>query len=210
MSLPDPIASAALDAQVIKPVFFAYLDFNGDPIRANSSGADVIVTGTGDPDLDCHTFIGVRPDLVSVSSVSVREGGSDSVTAEISGLPGVDDETLALISDRANYQGRPARLWRVIRDARNVQKGAFQPYYTGYMVALDVGGSASMQKISVTIETYLAAFSRASNRTYLDQERYDPGDLSARAALGIANGTTGATVAPTGYGGGGRNQQSVL
>lgn len=189
MSLPDPIAAAALDAQVIKPVFFAFLDFLDDPVMANSSGADVTIGNAGDPDLTDKTFIGVRPDLVSVSPVAVREGGSDTVTAKISGLPGLDDDTLATIADPSNWQGRPARLWRVIRNAQNVQQGAFQSYYTGYMVALDIAGSASSQTIRVTIETYLAAFSRGSGRTYLDQERYDPGDLSARAALGIANGT---------------------
>lgn len=188
MSLPDATAAAALDAQVIKPVFFAFLDFLGDPVRANSSGADVTIGGADDPDLDGQTFRGVRPDLVTVSPVAVKEGGSNTVTAEISGLPGLDDETLATIADPANWQGRPARLWRVIRNAQNVQQGAFQAYYTGYMVALDLGGSAASQTISVTIETYLAAFSRGSGRTYLDQQRYDPGDESARAALGIANG----------------------
>jgi hypothetical protein len=39
------------------------------------------------------------------------------------------------------------------------------------------------------IESYLAALTSASNRTYLDQERYDAGDLSARAAIAIANGS---------------------
>lgn len=188
MSLPDTTASSALDADHIKPLFFAFLDIDGDPVRANSSGRDLTPTGTGDPDLDGQTFIGVSHRFVSISPVSVREGGSESVTAELSGLPEIDAETLEQIADPANWQGRPARLWRIIRNASNVQQGAFQAYYTGYMVALDVAGDPSSQLIRVTIETYLAAFSRASNRTYLDQERYDPGDFSARAALGIANG----------------------
>lgn len=205
MSLPDATAAAALDGD-IRPVFFAFLDFVDDPIRANSSGFELTPTGTGDPDLDDHPFLGVSHKFVSVSPVSVREGGSESVTAEISGLPGIDDDTLAQIDDPANWQGRPARLWRMIRDSANVQQGALQAYYTGYMVALDQVGSPESQTIRVTIETYLAAFSRASNRSYLDQERYDSGDLSARAAIGIANGGTGnpnATVATGGRSGGG-------
>ena len=206
MSLPDATASEALGGD-IRPVFFAFLDFADDPIRANSSGFELTPNGTGDPDLDDHPFLGVSHKFVSVSPVSVREGGSDAVTAEISGLPGIDADTLAQIDDPANWQGRPARLWRMIRDSANVQQGALQAYYTGYMVALDQVGSPESQTIRVTIETYLAAFSRASDRCYLDQERYGPGGLSARAAIGIANGGTGnpkASVRTGGsYGGGG-------
>ncbi|MFN3474091.1 MAG: hypothetical protein ACK4ZW_08605 [Blastomonas sp.] len=204
MSLPDSTAAAALDAAVIKPVWFAYLDIDGDPVRCNTSGADITVTGTGDPDLDDMTFIGISGDLVDVSPVSVREGGSESVTAELSGIASLDVETLTQLGDPANWQGRPARLWRTIRNAANVQQGGFQAYYTGYMTALDHLGDESGQTIRVTIETYLVAFSAASNRTYLDQERYDSGDLSARAAISIANGISqnpGATVGMGSVGG---------
>jgi hypothetical protein len=108
---------------------------------------------------------------------------------------------LTTIGNRANWQGRVARLWRVIRDGQNVQQGGFQHYYTGYMTALNIEGSGETQTITVTIETYLAAFSAASNSTYLDQERYDAGDLSARAAIAIANGISGnPLVANTGSG----------
>lgn len=201
MSLPDSTAAAALDAQIVKPVWFAYFDIDGDPVRANTSGRDWTPSGTGDDDLDGQLFTGIGAAFVNISSVQVREGGSESVTAELSGLPGIDDETLATIGDRANWQGRVARLWRVIRNAANVQQGGYQAYYTGYMTALDIGGNDQGQIIRVTIETYLAAFRAASNRTYLDQERYDSGDLSARAAISIANGIN-ANPATAGTGGG--------
>ncbi len=165
MSVPDPTAAAALDGEVIKPVFFAWLDIVGDEVRANSSGHDITPTGTGDDELDDELFIGIGHMFVDISSVKVSDQGTESVTATLSGLPEIDSETFDLISDPANWQGRLARLWRVIRDAQNVQQGGFQPYYTGYMTALEVGGDDSGQKITVTIETYLAAFSAAPNRT---------------------------------------------
>ena len=206
MNRLDAIASGALSAEIVKPVWLAYLDIFGDPVRANSSGADMTITGTGDVDMDGHQFIGISHSFVDISAVSARQGGSNTVTATLSGIAGLDADTLALIGDKANWQGRPARLWRIIRNAANVQQGAVQHYYTGYMTALTIGAQPDQQSITVSIETYLAAFSQASNRTYLDQERYDPGDLSARASIAIANGNTGNPITggtPTGSSGGG-------
>ena len=198
MSLPDSTHAAALDAEVIKPVFFAWLDIDGDPVRANTSGADITPTGTGDPDLDGHLFVGISATFVDIGSVRYAPGGSESVTAQLSGIPGVDDDTLALLADPANWRGRDARLWRIVRNAANVQQGGFHAYYTGKMTALKHAGSVASQTITVTIESYLAVFSQASNRTYLDQERYDAGDLSGRATIAVANGNYSNAVTRTG------------
>ena len=201
MSLPDATHAAALDAEVIKPVWFAYLDILGDPVLANTSGADITPTGTGDPDLDGIEYTGITGDVVEISPVKIKPGGSDTVTASLSGIQGLDDDALALLADPANWQGRDARLWRIVRNAANEQQGGFHAYYTGKMVALSHSGSIDGQTLRVTIESYLAVFSEASNRTYLDQARFDPGDESARASIAIANGNYGN--APTNGGGGG-------
>ena len=204
MSLPDSTAAAALEAEVIKPVFFAWLNIVGDEVRANSSGHDITPTATGDDDLDDNLFIGIGASFVDISSIKVSDQGTESVSAQLSGIPELDEDTLNTLGDPANWQGRIARLWRVIRNASNVQQGGFQPYYTGYMTSLEVGGDDSGQTITVTIETYLAAFSSAPNRTYLDQGRYDAGDESPQAAIAIANGVSGANGnTPTGGGSGG-------
>lgn len=188
MSLPDASHSAALDEEVIRPVWFAFLDILGDPVHANSSGANITPNGTDDPDLDGIEYLGISARFVDVSSVKVQDGGSDSVTAQLSGIEGLDDEDLALLANPANWRGRDARLWRIIRDEHGTQQGGFHAYYTGKMVALTHGGNADGQTLRVTIESYLAVFSEASGRSYLDQSRYDPGDESARASIAIANG----------------------
>jgi hypothetical protein len=190
MSRMDTAAAAALGAQVIRPVFFAYLDILGDPLRANTSGASITITGTPDPDLN-QTFDGLDPTIVDIGPVRMKDGGSDAVSAKLSGIVQLDEALLNILGDPANWQGRTARLWRMIRDANGTQQGAIQHYYTGYMIALEIGGSPEGQTIEITIESYLAAFSQASNRTYLDQASFDPGDLSARAAIAIANGISG-------------------
>ena len=191
MSLPDAGQVAALDDPVIKPVFFAWLDIDTDPIRANTSGKDITPSGTGDTDLDGFEFIGISGQFVDISAVSYRQGGSESVTAQLSGIPGLDDDTLALIDDRANWSGRDARLWRIVRDSSNVQQGGYHAYYTGKMTGLTHTGSGENQVLQVTIEGYLSVFSAPSNNTYLSQTRYDSGDLSPQAAIAIANGDYG-------------------
>lgn len=199
MSLPDATAAAQLDRDVVKPVYFAFLDFVGSPVRANSSGADVTIAGSGQADLDGE-YIGVDPRFVSISSVKVSPGGGDTVTARLSGIRGLDDDDRALLADPANWQTRVIRLWRLIRDADNVQQGGIQHYHTGYMMGLAHIGSASSLSIEITTEGYLASSVDPSNRSYLDQEQFDELDLSPRAALAIANGNM-SSVLTSGAGG---------
>lgn len=189
MSLPDAAAAAALDKDVVKPVWFVFCDFVGDPLRANSSGQNLSVEGSGLPDFD-GTYLGVDHRFVSISPVKVTPGGNDTVTARLSGIRGLDDDDRAMLANPGNWQGRVVRMWRMIRNAANVQQGGIQHYYTGYMMGLTHVGNAAGLTIELTIESYLAAFSQASHRTYLDQELFDEGDLSGRAALAIANGNT--------------------
>ena len=89
----------------------------------------------------------------------------------------------------------------MIRNEAGAQVGAIQHYYTGYMTSLGINGDPQEQSIELAIEGYIAAFGAASNRSYLDQELFDPGDLSARAAIAIANGVSGSPLTnntPTG------------
>lgn len=214
MSRPDATAAAALDAQTIRPVFFAFLDFDGDPVRANTSGRTIELTGTGNVDLDGFTFDGVDPSVVDIGPVRMKEGGSETVRVKLSGLVGIDDAILAAIGDEANWMGRVAQLWRMIRDEHGTQAGAIQHYYTGYMTAASIAGDPKSQTIELSIESYLAALTDASNRTYLSQADFDPGDQSARAAIALANGVSGSQLlgnVPTpgvGGGGGGDNFSS--
>jgi hypothetical protein len=216
VSRPDAEATAALDAAVIRPVFFCYLDIVGDPLRACTAGRSFSFSGTGDIDLDGFTFDGIDPTVVDIGPVRNKDGGADAVTAKLSGIVALDADLLNIIGNKANWQGRTARLWRMIRDENGNQRGAAQHYYTGWMTSLAIGGSPESQTINLTIESYLAAFSKASGRTYLDQDTFDPGDQSARAAIAVANGMSGSplvsntpTQVPAG-GGGMSNRMEAL
>ena len=194
----DAPAIAQLDAEIIKPRWYGWLDILGDPVRATTGPANVTFpSNTGDPDLNNQTFEAWHPDLVDVSEVKLQAGGGGTVTASVSGLIIDDNVLLNVIGNPLNWQGRVARFWMGVHNQANVQQGAVVPYYGGFMSSLEINGQPSVngqsgtQAITVMIESFTASWSRGSGRTYMDQEKYDPLDLSAAAALAAANGGTG-------------------
>lgn len=186
---PDTDASAALAERVRRPVTFCWLDILGDVVRVTDAPYSFTFAGTGDEDLDGFTFEAVDPRVVSVGAVKAKEGGTDTVTLKLSGLIGIDGELMNQIGDKANWQGRDARLWKAMLDPDElIRIGAIWSYYTGYMSVPRIMGDQTSQTISLELESYLAFFGQASGRTYLDQQQYDAGDLSAELAIAIANG----------------------
>jgi len=183
----DPAAVNYLDhGEALKPVFYAWLDILGDPIRATTAGFSVQLTATGDTELD-GVYQGIDPEVVNISEVMHQEGGSQTVTASLSGLLLPDNELLNTIGDRTNWQGRVARLWVQIRDENGNTRGAIAPYYTGYMNAIEIHPSPDGQTIEVQIENYLVSLNEATGRTWMSQSIYDAGDTSASATLASAN-----------------------
>ncbi|MFS0736928.1 hypothetical protein ABC347_07750 [Sphingomonas sp. 1P06PA] len=189
MAGPDTTAIAAL-AGDIRPAFFCWLDIDGDPVRVTTWGSDVTFSGTGDDDLDGYTFEAIDPRLVEVGELREQEGGQETLTATLSGIIGPDSDLLNLLGDPASWRLRTARLWQAVRNMGGVQQGAVWPYYTGRMTSFIIDGDDATQTVSLSIESYLAALSAPSRRTYLDAAQFDAGDQSARAAIAIANGTS--------------------
>src|SRR3546814_8113152 len=113
MARPDASASAALAAAVIKPAFIGFLDIVGDPVRVTTWGASLTFSGTGDPDLDGYTYSAIDPQLVDIGPVKQAEGGSDTVTAALSGLIAVDSDLMTLIGNPANWRGRDRKSTRL-------------------------------------------------------------------------------------------------
>jgi hypothetical protein len=183
----DNTAKAALEGSVIAPAFFIFLDIEDDPIRITTFGANVTVTGNADAELN-GTYIAVDHRVLDISSVSHSDGGSDTVTVDLSGLVTIDSQLLSDIGDQSKWRGRPIRLWFRLHDEANAPQGAFVPYYTGFASAVEIHPSPKSQVIRLKVENYLAAFNQASNRSYLNQKDYDPSDTSASASIAAANG----------------------
>jgi hypothetical protein len=194
MAGPDASAIAALRSYTapVIPIYVGYLDILGDPIRVTTAPGSIPFTGTGDADLDGFTFSAVDPEFISVSPVTMKEGGADTVTCTLSGMVGVDTGLLNQIGNKANWQGRVARLWQLQLNEDLTQVGAVWPWFTGYMTVPKIVGDKTTQTISLEIESYLSFIRTASGRSYLNQADYDSGDLSAAASIACANGQTAA------------------
>lgn len=188
MSRLDATAATYVDGnQYIRPVNFIFMDFVGDILRANDSGINLTVAGQTDADLN-GTYDGVTADFASMSPVKVGAGGSDTVSVRLSGIKTLDDTTLDTIGDETKWKGRVCKIWRLVWNQSNVGQGAYEHYYTGYMVDLLIAGTPNDQFIEISIENYLAAYTAPSMRTYLSQRDFDPGDASGEATQSIANG----------------------
>jgi hypothetical protein len=183
----DGTAAAFVEAnQVIRPVHFVFMDFLGDPLRANDSGMTIVISGQADANLNGQ-YDGLTGEVAEISSVRVGVGGSDTVTARLSGLQELDADMLNIIGDESKWKGRLCQMWRIVWDQNNASQGAYQHFYTGYMVDVIMGGGADEQFIEVSIENYLTAYVNPSNRTYLSQHEFDAGDLSGTVTPGLPN-----------------------
>lgn len=192
---PDATALAALNQPVIRPRWFAYLDFLGDPVRATTWVAPVTFTGTGDADLDGFTFDPLRDDLVQVGEPQYSANGSETLPLLLSGLTGPNSDLLNIMGDETKWRGRDVRLWQLVVDDAGAQQGVVWSYYTGWMSSMSIAGDKSGQTIAVDVEAYLATLTPASNRTYLDAAYFDAADTSAAAAISALNSANGAASA---------------
>lgn len=194
MSFLDALHAAALDAPVIRPRYFAFLDILGGAVRVTNLpfSIEFAPDETGDEDLDGYVFEALDHRLTGVSDIQYKEGGADTVSITLAGMVGVDDELLTLIGDKTNWQGRLCRLWRVMLDAEDKPIGGYWSFFTGYMSVPKIVGDRGSQAMVIDVETYLSFLTAPSNRSYLNQSDYDPEDLSAEASIAVANGTSGA------------------
>lgn len=206
----DATTQAALEASVVYWRALIYADIENDPLRATTGLYDKTISGSGDAELD-GTYESYSHQVIDVGAVRHNETGSDTVAVTLNGIlvnldpvlerdgdPIYDryaesvlvrtSDLLNTIGDKMRWQGRSARLWFYCVDENETQIGSIIPYYTGYMNDIMIAGSPDEQRIVLTIENYLASLSGSQNKTYMMQNLYDAGDLSANATLGAANG----------------------
>jgi len=224
----DATTQNALASQVLNWRMLIYADVDGDVLRATSGLYDKVVVGSGDFELD-GTYESYDHNLLEVGAVRHNESGSETVSISLGGLlvnlafiqerddsliydrfgalvQGRVTDFLNTIGDRSRWQGRAARLWFYCVDENETQIGSIIPYYTGYMNDITISGSPEEQRVTLTIENYLATLSGAPGKTYLMQKIFDAADSSANASISAANGIgMGSGYAGGGdyYGGGG-------
>jgi hypothetical protein len=211
----DATTQAALEGSILNWRALIYADIDGDVLRATTGLYDRAISGSGDSELD-GTYESYDHNMIEVGPVKHNETGSDTVAISLNGIlvnldpilerdldPIYDrsggnilartSDLLNVIGDKTRWQGRAARLWFYCVDENETQVGSIIPYYTGYMNDIVISGSADSQIITLTIENYLASLAGAPNQTYMMQNLFDSGDLSANATLGAANGMGGSS-----------------
>jgi hypothetical protein len=204
----DSTAQAQIASGKYAPAFFVWIDILGDPIRLTTFGQDVTFAATGDPDLDGNLFHSFDHRAINVGDISNTDNGSDTLTVTLSSIASIDSTLMTEIASTSNWRGRTVRVWTQVYDATGVTKqGAIVPFYTGYASSVKIMPAPDSQSIALEVENYLALFSAASNRSYLNQAYYDAADTSAAATLAAANMGHGvSTSGSTGSSGGGYNQ----
>lgn len=200
----DATAKAAVESQAFAPAYYLWLDIDGDPLRVTTFGAETILSGTGDDELN-GTYAAFSGALLAIGDVSNSESGSDSLTISLSGILDPDEDMLNDIGNTAKWQGRPCRVWFQVYDESGVTpQGAIVPLYTGYMSSVGLQSEPEQQLIQLNVENWLAAFNQPSHRSYMNQKDYDPADDSAAATLAASNGvrreTGGASASPPAVG----------
>jgi len=201
---------AALGREIVYVQWFAWLDIEDDPVCSVTGVQDITfgASQTGDPDLDGKTFEAIPADLIDVSDVQHSEGGSETVTASLSGLPIENSDLLDILGQKSKWRKREARLWFRVLEPLTYGAGgqpvtftplAIQNYYSGYIVGLKVDIGEEQQTITAVIENYQTTLTEGSGLTYLHQSEFDPSDKSAEQTLAAANGMRKAGVSG-GYG----------
>lgn len=182
------VVQDAIEAPVVNARWLCYLDIVGDPVRATTGLYDKTFSGTNDPDLDGDTYVPYPSDLIEVSDVQHDEAGSNQVTVSMSGLIVNNLDFLNTIGNKANWQGRTARLWWYVVDENETQIGDVYSYYTGYMNDITISGSSESQRVILSIENYLVSLSVTAGKTYQMQKEYDADDDSPSRSIAAANG----------------------
>lgn len=179
-----------LEASNVRPVIIGFLDFKGAPKRGWTGPGLFVPSGTGDPDLDGHTFEPTAG-AVEISDVTENQGLGGPVT--ITFLAGeMDDEDIVkeIISDQRAFMARKARIWLgfLTADESGVEPD-IQAKFTGVMVGakstrkpgkgavLEVRCDADLQGAQgppVRIVTHQEAFSGDTFSTYINDRDRGP------------------------------------
>lgn len=199
--MPDLDATAVTATQTgFAAAYFLFLDITGDPLRVTTYGKDATFSATGDSDLD-GTYTAFGGQLLDFGAISNSESGSDTFTITLSGIVSMDTALINDIGDKSLWQGRLCRVWMQLYDPTGVtEQGAIVPLKLGYMSSVSIGGRPGDQSITLSVESWLAAFNQASNRSYLNQKDYDASDTSAQATIAASNGLRRDSGAGTGPG----------
>jgi hypothetical protein len=192
------LADGIISANTVGMALLILADFVDMPL-AGALAAQPISVPLALPDAGDaagQQFVPLNTDLLQISPVGTGSGGTESFVFSMMADP-ANPEMIDAVNDPAIYAGRDITLWLCTIDAAGTATG-IEAIFAGAMNQPSEQIGAEGWTLTMICESYLALLSGPPSRTYLIQELFDPGDLSARATLAVGSN------APMQRGGGGR------
>ena len=163
------ITSAALtasQAETVRPVLMAEMDFSGGYVRANTSPYTLSFEG--------NDYLGVG-NLGSIETIT-ESSGLQALGIQLT-LSGIPSEMIAIALGE-HYQGRSCRIFMGLLDENHELIADPIEIFTGRMDTMDIE-SGTTSTITVSAESRLVDWERPRIRRYTDADlqREYPGDL---------------------------------
>jgi len=197
-----PLVDATLTATPNLAILF-YADFQDLPLRGAFAPCPIhvpigLIDSDNDSDCAGRTFDVLDSKVLQVSRVSQEDGGTDTIEFTLQADPS-DTALMSAIENPALYAGRVVRVWVAAFNAAgtpvaDVVTGSYGLPVTelrrqarAYMTQPSQDADAGTYVITMSAENYLSLLSGAQNRTYVQSNLYDAGDLSGAVRM---SGTT--------------------
>jgi len=185
--------STLLDAEgekpVIYPVWFLWLDVEGDPLHAFTGVGEISfgASETGDALLNGQTFTGLGQ-IAMIGDIQESENGSGPVRITV---PGVDPALFGfkpLVADRRRWQFRRAVMWfsYMAEDASGLIDYP-QREKTGRMDNLEVVHDGDTCTITLDIAGFSSSGKYPNGGKYAEQPEIDPNDIGMSFVADLAN-----------------------
>ena len=185
--------SVLLDAEaekaVIYPVWFLWMDIEGDPLYAFTGIGEISFGAgeTGDAALDGKTFTGLGA-LAMIGDIQESENGSGATKITVPGVDPALPGFKPLVADRRAWQFRRAVLWfsYMNEDASGLVDYP-QREKTGRMDGLEVVHDGETCTISMNIEGFAASGQYPTGTKYAEQPEIDASDVGMSFVADLSN-----------------------
>lgn len=176
-------------ADVVRPLFVAWLDFTVDPIRAWTGPGDFSPSSTGDTDLDGNTFLGVEG-AVAMSEIHEGLSGTSPLTITYSAHNLTAPGLLQIVADDRIWLKRKAVVWvAFLQDDQASVHPEVERLFAGVMVNADSTRKfGEPAKLEITMDLNLRKSGDATTRL-TDHKRFNATDTATTRIVQLANGT---------------------
>jgi hypothetical protein len=161
----DAAVTTASQAEIVRPVVMARLDFSGGVVLVNNSVINIT--------FDSEVYLGVG----GLGDISVVQEGVESRPYSISlALSGVPSENISIALGQ-DYQGRDAKLFLALLDVDHQLIADPVLIFNGSIDTMDIA-MAETATISMTIQSRMADWDKPRVRRYNNEDQIErfPGD----------------------------------